>query len=140
MDYLYLFVISLLAATILPMGSEAYFIYNLTIDNNIILLLLFATLGNSIGSLINYFMGKKGEEYLEKKNKLNKNLLLKISSYFDKYGGYVLFFSWLPIVGDPITIVAGILKYDIKKFMIIVVFSKFMRYLFVTFSYIYFIS
>ncbi|MEA2049885.1 MAG: DedA family protein, partial [Campylobacterota bacterium] len=108
MDYLYLFVISLLAATILPMGSEAYFIYNLTIDNNIILLLLFATLGNSIGSLINYFMGKKGEEYLEKKNKLNKNLLLKISSYFDKYGGYVLFFSWLPIVGDPITIVAGI--------------------------------
>ena len=54
-------------------------------------------------------------------------------SYFDKYGSISLLFSWLPIIGDPITFVAGILKYDLKKFIVLVVIAKLSRYLFIAY-------
>ena len=59
-------------------------------------------------------------------------MILKLKTYLDKYGFVCLLFSWLPIIGDPLTFVAGILKYDLKKFIIIVTIAKFLRYLFIT--------
>ena len=83
-----------------------------------------------MGSVINYFLGLKGEEYLINKNLLKENYILKAKTYFDKYGSLSILFSWLPIIGDSITFVAGVLKYDFKKFLILVVIAKFFRYLF----------
>ena len=83
-----------------------------------------------MGSVINYFLGLKGEEYLINKNLLNEKYILKAKTYFDKYGAWSILFSWLPIIGDPITFMAGILKYDFKKFLIFVIIAKFSRYLF----------
>ena len=83
-----------------------------------------------MGSVINYFLGLKGEEYLLKKSLLKEEYIIKSKNYFDKYGAFSILFSWLPIVGDPITFVAGILKYDFKKFLILVIVAKFSRYLF----------
>ena len=60
-------------------------------------------------------------------------MILKSKSYFDKYGSISLLFSWLPIIGDPITFVAGILKYDLKKFIVLVVIAKLSRYLFIAY-------
>ena len=97
---------------------------------NLYLLLLFATIGNSLGSVINYFLGLKGEEYLLKKSLIKESYIIKCKKYFDKYGLYTILFSWLPIIGDPITFVAGILKYDFKKFLFLVIIAKFSRYLF----------
>jgi len=131
MVYLILFFSALISATLFPLGSEALFIYDIKEGYNIYLLLLFATLGNSLGSIINYFLGLKGEEYLIEKKLLNEKYINISKKYFDKYGFITILFSWLPIIGDPITFVAGILKYDFKKFMILVVISKFSRYLFI---------
>ena len=131
MTYLTLFITAFVSATIFPMGSEALLIYDITQGYNIYLLLLFATLGNSLGSVVNYYLGLKGEEYLISKNILSEKYINISKNYFDKYGFICLLFAWLPIIGDPITFVAGILKYDFKKFIILVIISKFLRYLFI---------
>jgi len=123
--YLSLFALSLLSATLLPGGSEALLLYDISQQHNLFLLLLFATLGNTLGSLINYFIGLKGVEYFLSKEKH----LEKAQSYFQKYGAWVLLLSWAPIIGDPLTLVAGMLGYDLKKFIMIVLFAKAMRYI-----------
>ena len=130
MTYLTLFMTALISATLFPLGSEALLIYDIKEGYNLYLLLLFATIGNSLGSVINYFLGLKGEEYLLKKSLIKESYIIKCKNYFDKYGLYTILFSWLPIIGDPITFVAGILKYDLKKFLIFVIIAKFSRYLF----------
>lgn len=133
MIYLTLFITALISATLFPLGSEALLIYDITQGHNIYLLLFFATFGNSLGSVINYFLGLKGEEYLINKKLLNEKYISKTKTYFDKYGFWSILFSWLPIIGDSITFVAGILKYDFKKFLILVIIAKFSRYLFIAF-------
>ena len=131
MVYFILFGSAFISATLFPLGSEALLIYDITQGHNIYLLLFFATFGNSLGSVINYFLGLKGEEYLINKNLLNEKYILKAKTYFDKYGAWSILFSWLPIIGDPITFVAGILKYDFKKFVILVTIAKLSRYIFI---------
>lgn len=137
MIYLILFFSAFISATLFPLGSEALFIYDINEGYNIYLLLFFATIGNSLGSIFNYFLGLKGEKYLIRKKLLSEKMILKSKNYFDKYGFYCLLFSWLPIIGDPLTFVAGILKYDLKKFVIIITLAKFLRYLFIALVVIY---
>ncbi len=133
MIYLILFVSAFVSATLFPLGSEALLIYDIKEGYNIYFLVIVATIGNSLGSLLNYFLGLKGEEYLVEKKLINEKVILKSKSYFDKYGSISLLFSWLPIIGDPITFVAGILKYDLKKFIVLVVIAKLSRYLFIAY-------
>jgi membrane protein YqaA with SNARE-associated domain len=130
MTYLVLFFSALISATLFPLGSEALLIYDIKEGYNLYVLIIVATLGNSLGAVINYFLGLKGEEYLVKKNLIKEKYIIKSKYYFDKYGGFSLLFSWLPIIGDPITFIAGTLKYDFKIFLILVVLAKFSRYLF----------
>ena len=139
MIYLILFFSSFISATLFPLGSEALLIYNINEGYSLVYLLIFATFGNVLGSLVNYFLGLKGEEYLERKSFLKEEKITKYKRFFDKYGAYSLLFSWLPIIGDPITLIAGVLKYDLKKFLILVFFAKFGRYLFVSFLTLYFV-
>lgn len=136
MTYITLFFSALISATLFPMGSEALLIYDLTQGYNIYLLLLFATSGNVLGSFINYLFGLKGEEFLESKGYLKKEKIIKYKNLFDKYGAFSLLLSWVPIIGDPITFIAGILKYDWKKFLLIVTIAKFGRYLFLVLFFI----
>ncbi|MBT3279951.1 MAG: DedA family protein [Campylobacteraceae bacterium] len=129
MIYTILFFSAFISATLIPFGSEALLIYDIHQGYNVYLLLIVATMGNSLGSILNYFIGLKGEEFLVKKRYLKEKNILKIKKYFDKYGYLTILFSWLPIIGDPITLMAGVLKYDIRKFIILVIIAKFMRYL-----------
>ena len=131
MIYLILFFSAFISATLFPLGSEALFIYDINEGYNIYLLLFFATIGNSLGSIFNYFLGLKGEEYLLKKSLIKESYIIKCKNYFDKYGLYTILFSWLPIIGDPITFIAGVLRYDFRKFLVLVVISKFSRYFFI---------
>ncbi len=139
MVYLILFFTSFISATLFPMGSEALLIFDINEGHNIYLLLFFATLGNSLGSTVNYFLGLKGEEYIVKKGFLKEKKILQYKNFFDRFGGFALLLSWMPIIGDPITFIAGILKYDFKKFLVLVVLAKFGRYLFLTLTVLYFI-
>lgn len=133
MVFTILFLTSLISATLFPLGSEALLVYDITQGYDLSLLLFFATLGNSLGSCINYYLGLKGEEFLEKKKYLKKEKIDKYKRLFDKYGGYSLLLSWMPIIGDPLTFIAGILKFDIKYFVCIVVIAKFTRYAFLAY-------
>ncbi len=135
MIYSVLFFSALISATLFPMGSEGLLLYDLTLNLNIYLLFSVATIGNTLGSVINYWLGLKGEEYLIQKKVLNEKKIEKAKKYFDKYGGYSLLFSWLPIIGDPITFIAGITKYNFKKFILLVLIAKGGRYLFIIVGY-----
>ena len=128
MIYVALFFSSFISATLFPMGSEALLVYDILEGHNLVLLLFFATLGNTLGSCLNYYFGLKGEEYLETKRIVSKNSLEKAKNFFDKYGAWSLLISWVPIIGDPITFIAGVLKYNFKYFIILVLFAKFSRY------------
>jgi membrane protein YqaA with SNARE-associated domain len=131
MTYLILFASAFISATLFPLGSEALLIFDIKEGYNIYLLVLLATIGNTLGSVLNYFLGLKGEEYLIEKKLLNEKIILKSKKYFDKYGSICLLFSWLPLIGDPITFVAGILKYNFKIFLFLVHIAKLSRYLFI---------
>ena len=138
MEYLYLFVNSFISATLFPLGSEALLLYYLSQNLNYILLLLFASVGNTMGSILNYWLGLKGEKYLINKNILKEKNIKKYKNYFDKYGAFTLLLSWMPIIGDGFTFVAGMLKYDIKRFIILVFLAKTFRYISLIYTYYYF--
>jgi membrane protein YqaA with SNARE-associated domain len=120
------------------LGSEALFLYDVSLGFSPIFLLFVATFGNTLGGVLNYWFGFKGEEMILQKGLIQKERLEKASYFFSKYGGVSLLFSWVPIIGDPITFVAGVLKYDIKKFLLLVFLAKFGRYLFLLGGYFYF--
>ncbi len=128
MVYLTLFITALISATLFPLGSEVLLVYDIREGYNLVLLLFLATFGNSLGSLINYYLGLKGEEFCERKKYLRKQSIQKYKNFFDKYGAFAVLLSWMPIIGDPLTFVAGILKYNIKKFILLVILAKFSRY------------
>ncbi len=131
MIYLTLFFSAFISATLIPFGSEALLIYDIKEGYNVYFLILFATLGNTLGSILNYFLGLKGENFLVKNNFLKEKLLLKTKNYFYKYGWFCILFSWLPIIGDPITFIAGVLKFNLKLFILLVLIAKFSRYFFI---------
>jgi membrane protein YqaA with SNARE-associated domain len=129
--YLSLFLTSFASATLLPGGSEALFLYLLSEHHQPILLLLFATLGNTLGSFTNYILGKYATDFAQRKHYMKQKWIDKATALFDTYGFWTLWFSWLPIIGDPLTFVAGIAHYSWRKFLLIVLCAKFLRYLFI---------
>ena len=101
------------------------------------LLLVFASLGNILGSVISWLFGYFINYFIQKPwFPLNKYLLLKASDIFKKYGKWSLLLSWVPIIGDPIAFAAGTFRYNILFFLIFVSIGKVARYLLI---YIYFI-
>ncbi|NVJ52983.1 MAG: DedA family protein [Campylobacteraceae bacterium] len=140
MIYLTLFLSAFISATLFPLGSEALLVYNINEGYNLVYLLAFATVGNVLGSLLNYFIGLKGEEYLEKKAYLKEEKIKRYKEFFDKYGAYSLLLSWAPVIGDPLTLIAGVFKYDLKKFLFLVFLAKFLRYLFLAVATLYFVN
>ena len=128
MIYLTLFFVSFISATLLPLGSEALLLYDASQGQSIWLLWLVATAGNTLGALLNYWLGLKGEAYLERKSYLDKEKMQRAHRYFEKWGGWVLLLSWMPLIGDPLTFVAGVLKYNVYSFFVIVAVAKGLRY------------
>ncbi len=128
MIYLTLFTVAFISATLLPLGSEALLLYDISQNHSLILLWSFATLGNTLGSMVNYWLGLKGEDYLENKGYLSAAKMDKARGFFGKYGGWTLLLSWVPIIGDPLTFIAGVLRYNFKWFTLIVAVAKGSRY------------
>ena len=128
MVYLTLFIVSFLSATLLPLGSEALLVYDVTQNHILLLLWVVASVGNTLGSLFNYVLGVKGEVYLERKGYVSEEKIVKSRDLFDRYGGWILLLSWVPIIGDPLTFIAGVLRYNLKYFIFIVFIAKGLRY------------
>lgn len=131
--YIGLFLSSFLSATILPGQSEIALTSLIILNNHSLSFLVFiASLGNVLGSLFNWFIGCKLERFKKKKWFPVTDLQLKkASNWYHKYGKWTLLLSWVPFVGDPLTIVAGIFRVPIMYFILIVSFAKTMRYIFI---------
>ena len=129
--YLSLFIVSFLAATILPFSSEAILVtYLLSETYNKFLLIFFASFGNILGSIFNWFLGIYFLKFQDKKWFPFTNTQIDRSSrWFIKYGKWSLLFAWVPIIGDPITFIAGTMRIKFLIFLLLVSFGKIMRYL-----------
>ena len=127
--YIGLFLASLLASTILPFGSEGILIYLVQKGFNIPALVLVASAGNFLGACTSYYIGFKGRILVEKYLKFNPAELDKAERFFTRYGYYVLLFTWLPFIGDAITVAGGLLRLDFRIFLLFVFTGKFLRYL-----------
>ena len=131
MIYLSLFVISFLAATIIPFSSEftlAGLIATSNYDN--LLLLVVVSFGNVLGSVVNWVLGFYFRNLTTKKWSPFKDKQIENSSkWFSKFGKWSLLFAWVPILGDPLTLVAGLLRVRFLDFVILVAIGKVSRYL-----------
>ena len=133
MIYLSLFAISFLAATILPFSSEltlAGLIATSDYDN--LLLLIVASFGNVLGSVLNWALGSYSRNLTTKKwFPFKETQIERSSKWFRKFGKWSLLFAWVPVVGDPLTLVAGISRVKFIDFIILVAIGKVSRYLIV---------
>ena len=134
-SYFQLFIISFLAATILPLSSELVLSTMLLTDSfDKYLLLIVASFGNILGSSVNWYLGKKILIFKDKKwFPANERQIAKGEIYFKKYGIWSLLLAWVPIIGDPLTIVAGILRVKFFTFLLLISISKIFRYIFLIF-------
>ena len=136
MAYLSLFFISFFAATILPVSSEVVLLGMLSSKTySSFLLLLFASLGNILGSCVNWYLGIHLVKFQDKKwFPFSQNSISKASFWFNKYGQWSLLFAWVPLIGDALTFIAGTLKTNFVKFLLFVSFGKVARYCIVIYS------
>ena len=134
-SYFQLSITSFLAATILPLSSELVLSTMLLTNSfNKYLLLVVASIGNIFGSSLNWYLGKKILIFKDKRwFPANDSQIAKSEIYFKKYGIWSLLFAWVPIIGDPLTIVAGILRVKFFTFLLLVSISKISRYIFFIF-------
>ena len=132
--YAGLFLASFLASTILPFGSEGLLVLLVYKKFNIPALVFVASVGNFLGACTSYYIGFKGREVVEKYLRVDPNEIEKAENIFSKYGSFVLLFTWLPFIGDAITVASGILRFKFWVFSILVFTGKFIRYLIIAYS------
>jgi len=129
-----LFVASFLAATILPLSSEVVLSILLVKGLSPTALVAIATVGNVLGALTNYALGYWASlEVIKKWLKISEEEFVRAEQRFVKYGLFSLCFAWVPFVGDPITVVAGILRIRLLWFVLLVTAGKLMRYIVVSY-------
>ena len=130
-----LFIASFLAATILPLSSELMLGYLLLHNYNVPGVLVVATFGNVLGALLNYGLGWAGVgPVLEKIFRVSPQDIVKAQARFKTHGTISLLLAWVPIVGDPLTVVAGMLKINLWVFLTLVSIGKFARYAVLSFA------
>ena len=131
MAYLLLFISAFGAATLLPLQSEAVLLGLLANGSySAGLLIGVASMGNILGSCVNWYLGLKIEHYKHKKwFPVSEQKMLQAQKIYQKYGFWSLLLSWVPIIGDPITLIAGLLKENFLRFLLMVCLAKIGRYL-----------
>ena len=125
-----LFIAAFLAATILPAQSEAGLAaLILASPASFILLVATASLGNVLGSVVNWYLGRGINRFTGKSWFPANEQLSRATSWYSRYGRWSLLLSWVPIIGDPLTVVAGIMREPFLRFLLIVGIAKTGRYL-----------
>ena len=124
-----LFFSALISSTLLPGGSEALLLYRLHEGGNAYALVAIATAGNVLGSMLTYAMGRLGNQVMHRKYlRMDEEKVGKAERWFAKYGQLSLLFAWLPVVGDPLCLVAGLLRSSLVWFVVLVTLGKCARY------------
>ena len=127
-----LFLLSLLAATLLPLGSEWLLVALILQGLPSTQVVAVATLGNVLGAFITYGIGIWGSEFFMKKLlRVDKKQTARAMEVYQRYGAVSLLFAWLPIIGDPLCLAAGILRLQPLLFLFLVFLGKIGRYAFI---------
>lgn len=125
-----LFIAAFLAATILPLSSEVVLSGLLLSGLAPTPLILIATVGNVLGSLLNYALGYWAtHNNIKKWLGLSEDNVLNAEKRFKKFGLTALLFAWVPVIGDPLTVVAGVLRIQLRWFILAVTAGKLARYM-----------
>ena len=130
-EYGALFAASFLSATIFPFQSEAVLFGMLLAEHYTWwLLILAASLGNTLGSIANWFLGRflahfEGRRWFP----IRREQMARAEAWYHRYGRWTLLLSWVPVIGDPLTIVAGIMRESLPVFILLVALAKTARYL-----------
>lgn len=129
LGYLGLFLAAFLSATIIPFTSEGILLLLLSQDYDPWLCLVLATIGNSLGGITNYFIGLLGNPLWLKRFGVNEKKLFGFEKRVQKHAYWLAFFSWVPFIGDPLTIALGFFRVPFWKVTFLIVLGKFLRYL-----------
>ncbi|WP_374373675.1 YqaA family protein [Dongia sp.] len=128
--YLTLFLAAFGAATILPGSSEVVFTALLLEHPEALTpLLIVASIGNTLGGVVNWLLGRFLVEFQERPwFPVNPRWLDRASQLFQRFGYPLLLLSWLPVIGDPLTVAAGVLRARFLPFLVLVLIGKAARY------------
>lgn len=132
-SYIILFSSSFLAATIIPFSSEVVLASYLALGFDPLMVLIVASGGNCLGATVNYFIGQSGITYLLDKINFNDKKREHYQKKFQKYDKLLWFCSWMPIIGDPITVYAGVIKLRFIEFALWVYGGRIIRYVVILF-------
>ena len=128
--YLGLFIASFLAATILPFSSEIVFSILIANNHDLTICIIFATLGNWIGGMSSYGLGWLSKwSFIEKYFRIKRGKIERFKLRIDRWGSILAFFSWLPIIGDPLAIGLGFFKTNVLLVSIWMLIGKLIRYI-----------
>jgi membrane protein YqaA with SNARE-associated domain len=129
LSYLSLALTAFLAATIVPFYSEALLIVFLQQGKNAFWLWVAATAGNTLGSVVNWYVGRYALRFRESRwFPVSEKWLKRAQHWFAKYGVWSLLFTWMPVGGDTLTLVAGVMKVNFWLFFVLVLLGKAARY------------
>jgi len=130
MYYSLLFLWSFLASSILPIPSEPYYIYIISLNASLLIPLIIATLGNTLGGTTTFLLGRKGGEItMQKISTKNQKRYKQAINYVQQYGSIAMLISWVPLLGDIIVGIGGALQLSIKPSIFWMTIGKFLRYL-----------
>ncbi len=126
-----LFLISLSAATLLPGGSEAALLALASLSTySALTLLVVASTGNILGSILNYLLGRIALRFQDRVwFPASASQLDKAQNWFSRWGYWAVLLAWMPLIGDPITVAAGVLRMGFGLFLLLVTISKMLRYM-----------
>ncbi len=125
-----MFASAFLAATILPLGSEAVLVWLLLNGESPFDVVFVATIGNVLGSLVNYWMGRAGARWASRRFAgISRTELDRALERFRAWGAAGLLLAWVPVIGDPLTVAAGALRVNLALFLSLVTIGKLGRYL-----------
>ncbi|MCL4189325.1 MAG: DedA family protein [Rhodobacteraceae bacterium] len=125
-----LFLAAFTAATLLPAQSEALVVGLLLTDYAPWLVLAVASVGNVLGSVVNWFLGRGIERFRGRRwFPVSPAALARAEGWYRRYGRWSLLLAWAPIIGDPLTVVAGVLRETFLVFLLLVSIAKIGRYL-----------
>lgn len=128
-----LFLAAFLAATILPAQSEAVLAGLLAAKTApAMALVAVASIGNTLGALVNWWLGRGIEHFKQRAwFPVSAAQLGKAQAWYGRYGRWSLLLSWVPFIGDPLTIAAGVMREKFWPFLLIVGAAKTLRYIFI---------
>lgn len=128
--YAGLFMAALVAATIFPMQSEAALAGLALAGYSPALLLIVASIGNILGSVINWMLGRGIEHFRDRSwFPATPAALARAQRWYQRYGKWSLLLSWVPIIGDPLTLIAGVMREPLPVFLLLVTIAKVGRYI-----------